>query len=68
VNSWIIGFTKTLPQHHLFTLNRVVHNVELGIYALGKRLHTKEESPSSHIILLIFVVLHITIATQDAKA
>jgi hypothetical protein len=31
-------------------------------------LQTQEESSSSHTILLIFVVLHITIATQDAKA
>jgi hypothetical protein len=31
-------------------------------------LHTQEESPSSHTILLIFVVLCITIAQQDAKA
>jgi len=64
----IIGFTKTLPQHHLLPLNCVVHNVELGIYPLGKWLQTQEESSSSHTILLIFVVLHITIATQDAKA
>ncbi len=68
VAGWIIGFTKTLPQHHLLPLNSVVHNVELGIYAPGKWLHTQEESPSSHPILLIFVVLHINIATQDAKA
>jgi len=68
VAGWIIGFTKTLPQHHPLPLNCVVHNVELVIYTLGKWLHTQEESPSSHTILLIFVVLHITIATQDAKA
>jgi hypothetical protein len=53
-----IGTAKKLVRPHIIMVSK------LGYFSLGKQLYTWEESPSSYVILVVFVLLSFSVPWQ----